>query len=170
MSRLKERISSLNDLIDPSAVSLALLQYVSEMCERSISFIVRHTELTGEKAIGVYDEKKAGPTSVTRLKVPLTDDSVMRNVVEKGSTFYGEGDDEVLNKYLFEAIGIPLSPTMLLLPVKTLGKTALLIYGDFGGKEASGVQTDALEILAHAAGLALENALHRKQFKKVSQK
>jgi hypothetical protein len=170
ISRVKERISSLHDLIEPSAVSLALLQYVSEMCERSISFIVGQTELTGEKAIGVYDEKKAGPTSVTRLKIPLKNASVLRNVVEKGSTFYGVREDEVLNKHLFEAIGVPLSPTMLILPVKSLGKIALVIYGDFGGKEASDVQTDALEILAHAAGLALENALHRKQFKRAAQK
>lgn len=170
MSRLKECISSLHVLIEPSAVSLALLQYVSEICERSISFIVRQTELTGEKAIGVYDEKIAGPTSVTRLKIPLTKASVIRNAVEKGRTFYGVSDDEILNKHLYEAIGIPLSPTMVLLPVKSLGKTALLIYGDFGGKEASHVQNDALEILSHAAGLALENALYRKQLKKAPQK
>ena len=170
MIRLKEHISALQELNEPSAVSLALLQYVSEICERSISFIVRPTELIGEKAIGVYDEKKAGPTSVTRLKVPLTITSVIHAVVEKGRTFYGVSDDEVLNKHLFEAIGVPLSPTMLLLPVKSLGKTVSLIYGDFGGKEASHMQSDSLEVLALATGLVLENAMYRKQLKKESQK
>jgi len=159
---LKERFSALRDLGEPAAVSLALLQYVSELCERSIAFIVQPEELTGEKAIGVYDEKNAGPTSVTRLKVSLSKPSVFRDVLEKGQFFHGESEDEIVNK-LFEAIGAPLSPVIMLLPVKSLGKTVILIYGDFGGKEASPLQSYALDILAHEAGLVLENMLYRKQ-------
>jgi hypothetical protein len=166
---LKERASALRDLGEPAAVSLALLQYVSELCERSISFIVRTEELSGEKAIGVYDEKNAGPTSVTRLKVSLSKPSVFRDVMEKGQLFYGESEDEVVN-ILFEAIGAPLSPVIMLLPVKSLGKTVILIYGDFGGKEASPLKSDALEILAHEAGLVLENLLYRKQPEKAPKK
>jgi hypothetical protein len=45
-----------------------------------------------------------------------------------------------------------------------------LTYGDFGGREASPVQTDLLEILANEAGLVLENTLYRKQLAKVSHK
>ncbi|MDH4230990.1 MAG: DUF4388 domain-containing protein [Nitrospirota bacterium] len=169
LSRLKERVSALRDLGEPADVSLALLQSVSELCDRSITFIVRPEELTGEKAIGVYDEKNAGPTSVTRLKVSLSKPSVFRDVIEKGQFFYGESDDEVANK-LFEAIGAPLSPAIILLPVKSYGKTLLLIYGDFGGKEAPPLQCDALEILAHEAGLVLENLLYRKQPAKAQKK
>ncbi len=87
MNRLKERISYLRNLNEPSAVPLAMLQYVSEICERAITFIVRPKELAGEKAIGVYDEKTAGPTSVTSLKVPLSKSSVLSEVVEKGGYF-----------------------------------------------------------------------------------
>ena len=60
-----------------------MLQYVSEICERAITFIVRTNELAGEKAIGVYDEKTAGPTSVTSLKVPLSKSSVLSEVSRK---------------------------------------------------------------------------------------
>lgn len=170
LTRLRYLISNLGDLNEPSALSLALLQYVSEICERSITFIVRPAELTGEKAIGVYDEKNVGPTSVTRLKLPLSKPSVFRDVIEKGRFFYGESNDEVLHQYLFEAIGAPLSPAIILLPMKSRGKTVTLTYGDFGWKEASPLQSAALEILAHSAGLVLENALYRKQLNKASQK
>lgn len=167
---LKDRILALRNLQEPSAVSLALLQNVSEICERSVTFIVRSSELVGEKAIGVFAEKKEGPTSVTRLKIPLSKPSVFREVVEKGELFCGESEDEVLKKHLFEGIGEPLSRTIILLPMKTRGKTVILTYGDFGEKEASPIQSDALEILTQSAGLILDNMLYRKQLDRMSQK
>jgi hypothetical protein len=170
LSVLKDRILALRNLQEPSAVSLALLQSVSEICERSVTFIVRSAELIGEKAIGVFAERKEGPTSVTRLKIPLSKPSVFREVVEKGELFCGESEDEVLREHLFEGIGEPLSRTIILLPMKTRGKTVILTYGDFGEKEASPIQSDALEILAQSAGLILDNMLYRKQLDRMSQK
>ena len=161
---------SLRDLDGPAAVSLALLQYVSEICERSISFIVRSSELSGDKAIGVEADRNAGPTSAAKLRVPLTAPSVFRDMLEKGRYFYGESDDEILKKHIFEEIGPPLRPTIILLPMKSLGKTVTVTYGDFGGKEASRLQTDILEILAQEAGLVMENALYRKHLNKTSRK
>ena len=170
LNKLKARILALRDLNEPSAVSLVLLQSVSEIFERSVTFVVRPAELIGERAVGVNAEKNAGPTSATGLKIPLSRHSVFRNVIEKGQLFFGESDDEVLKKNLFKEIGMPLRPVIILLPIKSRGKTVALTYGDFGRKEASPVQSDALEMLANEAGLVLENALYRKQLGKASQK
>ena len=169
MGEVKDRILALRNIDEPSDVSLAFLQSVSEEFERSITFIVHQTELTGDKAIGVYADKDAGPTSVTRLKVPLSMPSVFRDAVERGAVFFGASDDEVLKQHLFEAIGEPLSPQIVLLPMKRRGKTVVLIYGDYGGKEASPAEINLLEILANEAGLVLENAVYRKQLAKISQ-
>jgi hypothetical protein len=147
-----------------------MLQYVSEICERAITFIVRPNELAGDKAIGVYDEKTAGPTSVTSLRVPLSKSSVLSEAIEKGRLFYGESEDELLLNHLYEAIGQPLKPMIILLPLKSLGKTVTLTYGDFGKKETSTLQSDILEILAEEAGLVLENTLYRKQLNMASHK
>ena len=170
LQRLKDRSAGLRDLHEPSAVSLALLDAVSEMFERTVTFIARPAELAGERAIGVFAEKSAGPTSAAKLKIPLTRPSFLRDMVEKGQFFYGERDDEVLKKHLFKAIGAPRSRAMLLLPMKSIGKTVTLTYGDFGEKEAAPVQADVLEILANEAGLVLENVLYRKQLNRTSRK
>lgn len=162
-STIRERLLALRDIKEPSEVSLSLLKAVSDIFERSITFFVGPEELTGEKAIGVYAEKDAGPTSVTRLKVPLSKPSVFRGVVENSVAFFGESEDKVLRNYLFEAIGEPLSPAIMLLPIKRFGRTAILVYGDFGGKEPVAIQSDLLEILASSSGLVLENALYRKK-------
>lgn len=170
MGMLRERVLALRGLQEPSAVSLALLQCVSELCERAVTFIVRSSELVGEKALGVHSEKDAGPTSAAQLKIPLATPSVFREAVEKGRFFCGESDDEILKKHLFEEIGAPLSPVIVLIPMKSCGKILTITYGDFGRKEASPVSGEALEILAQAAGLMVESVLYRKQFSKASQK
>lgn len=170
LNKLKDRILALRDLNEPSAVSLVLLQSVSEIFERSVTFVVRPAELIGERAVGVHAEKNTGPTSATGLKIPLTRYSVFRDVIERGRFFFGESSDEVLKEHLFKGIGSPLRPVIILLPIKSRGKTVALAYGDFGNKEASPLQSGALEILANQAGLVLENILYRKQLNKGSQK
>ena len=160
---LKDHIASLHRLRGPSAVVTGLLKLVSETFERTIIFGVLGDNLAGEKAVGVFAEKKAGPTSVTRLKVPFSGSSLLRQVVDKGHLFYGRNDDEALSNNLFAAIGEPSSELIILLPIKGHGKTMTVIYGDFGTKEPSPVDCDELEILANAAGLMVENAVYRKR-------
>jgi hypothetical protein len=167
---LKDRITALRNLDEPSAVSLTLLESVSELCERAVIFIVRQQELVGDKAIGVYAERNEGPTSAAGLRIPLTAPSIFRDAIEKGQFFCGESDDDVLKKHLFEEIGTPLKSAILLLPMRSHGKIITLTYGDFGEKEAAPVQREVLEILAQSAGQMVENILYRKLLSKASQK
>ncbi len=159
---LKNGIVALRALTEPSAVALALLQQLSGICSRCITFYVRRNELAGDKAIGVYAEKSEGPTSVTRLKVPLSEPSIFRGTVEEMRSFYGESHDRLLMK-LFEVIGEPLTPSIMLLPVASRGRTVVLVYGDFGMEEAPVLNADCLDVLAQAAGLAVENSLYQQQ-------
>jgi hypothetical protein len=110
-----------------------------------------------------------GPTHADRLKIPLTKPSVFREVLEKGLAFYGESRDETLMR-LFQEIGKPLSPAVVLLPLISDRKVVAVVYGDFGKKEASPVQLDILEILAQQVGISLEYALFRRQMTKAAQK
>ena len=170
LGKINASILAMRDIREPSDISLALLQSVAELFERSITFMVRSTELMGEKALGVHSEKDKNPALVGKLKIPLTKPSVFRTVIEKGQLFYGESNDAVLREYLFAGIGAPLRPTIMLLPMMSRGKVMTLTYGDFGRKEVSPVQRDGLVILAHQAGLVVENALYRKQLNKGSHK
>jgi hypothetical protein len=169
-SRTSDRVMSIREIHEPRDISFALLQFVAEIFERSVTFIVRPAELAGERAIGIYSRKDMGPDSAARLKIPLTRSSVFRDTVESGRFFYGESDDEVLKEYLFSSIGAPLKPNIILLPMKSNGKVMTLTYGDFGRKNVEPVQPDELVILANLAGLVVENALYRKLYKKACQK
>lgn len=170
LSKIKEQIMIFQKINEPPDLSLAILQSVSEIFERSITFIVRQGELIGEKAYGINNDKKAATISVSNLRIPLTKSSIFRNIVENGQIFYGEINDEILEDYLFEKIGAPLRTTILLLPVKSRGKTMILTYGDFGISDVNPVQIDILEIVSTLAGLVLENIIFRKYFKKTAPK
>jgi DNA-binding NarL/FixJ family response regulator len=169
VKELKDDVKSLRQITNPSDAALVMLSAVAEMFERTVTFFVRPSELTGERAIGVSAEKSMGPTPADRLKIPLSTPSVFREVLEQGLVYYGESSDEAL-KGLFKEIGKPLNPAVVLLPVTCDRKVVAVVYGDFGTKEASPVQLDILEILAQQVGLVLEYALFRRQMTKASQK
>jgi hypothetical protein len=168
VKELKKDIKALREIATPSDAALVMLATVAEMFDRAVTFIVRPTELIGERSVGVSTEKSMGPTHADRLKIPLSKPSVFREALEKGLAYYGESGDEAL-KGLFEQIGKPLSPAVVLLPLISDRKVVAIVYGDFGKKEASPVQLDILEILAQQVGISLEYALFRRQMTKASQ-
>ncbi len=169
IKKLKDGITSLRGLANPSDAALMVLTAVSEMFERAVTLVIRASELIGERAIGVGSEKSMGPTPASGLKIPLSVPSVFKDCVEKGRVYYGESSDETLRTFLTE-IGMPLRPAMVLLPLISDRKVIAVIYGDFGQKEASPVRLDMLEILSQQAGIVLEYALFRKQATKAAQK
>jgi len=169
VKELKDNIKMLREITTPSDAAMVILASVAEMFERAVTFFVRPSELTGERAVGVSSQKSTGPTPADRLKIPLSKPSIFRDVLEKGLVYYGEGSDEAL-KGLFQEIGKPLSPAVVLLPVICDRKVVAVVYGDFGKKEASPVQLDILEILAQQVGIVLEYALFRRQMTKAAQK
>ncbi len=166
---LKEDIKSLREITNSSDAALVLLASVAGMFERAITFFVRPAELVGERAVGVSSEKSAGPAPADRLKIPLSKPSIFRDVLEKGLAYYGESSDEAI-KGLFQEIGKPLSPAVVLLPLICDRKVLAVVYGDFGKEEASPVHLDILEILAQQVGIALEHEFFRRQVTKAAQK
>ncbi len=166
---LKEDIKLLREINNSSDAAMVILASVAERFERAVTFLVRASELVGERAAGVSSDKNAGPTPADRLKIPLLKPSVFRDVLEKGTAYYGESSDEAI-KGLFQEIGKPVSPVIVLLPLMCDGKVVAVIYGDFGKKAASPVQLDMLEILALQAGIALDYAVLRGQAEKAGQK
>ncbi len=166
IGELAKSIRNLRGLRNAPEVALALLQFVALIFERSVTLIVRETELVAEKGIGVKAEKRMGATPAMGFRIPLAKPSLLRKVIEEGSIFYGKTDDAVVIEHLFAAIGAPHDPSILLLPLKMRGKIISLTYGDFGVIEPASVKLDLLEILASQAELVLENSIQHKKLEK----
>ncbi|MCP4602028.1 MAG: DUF4388 domain-containing protein [Proteobacteria bacterium] len=161
MASLKRRVHEIQDRRTSPDISLIVLQYIAEYMGRGIIFLVRKTDILGLGSFGMDNKGDTISLAAMRLRIPLTKPSIFADVIKKGIVFQGESDDALLQKYLFDRIGVPSSNEVLLLPLKTENKTRALVYCDFGKHEAGPVKTDALEILASQAGMAMEVAIQR---------
>ena len=161
--KLRASIAALRELREVPEMALALLHFVAGICKRSVTLIVRETELIAEKGIGVTAGMGQGTTPALGFRIPLAQPSLFSRVLGAGRVYYGSTEDAVTREHLFAAIGAPYRAAGLLLPLKLRGKTIALIYGDFGAGEAAPVELDLLEILASEAELVLENAAYRKK-------
>lgn len=166
--KLRDFIFSIRDLETAPEVAYSVLRFVSEMFERSMTLVVRREELLAEKSIGIKDEKSMGAAPAMKFRIPLTPPTILSEVINGGEVFFGACEDNVLQKHLFGKIGTPRSSTVLILPIRSRGKTISLTYADFGKKEPSPVKTEILEIISSQAGLVLENSLYRKQIESAS--
>lgn len=162
MAALKKRVQEIQDRESSLDVSIIILQYVAELLQRGIIFLVRKNDLLGLGSFGLSSNGDTISTAAMRIRIPLEVQSVFSDVVQKGLVHHGAREDEVLTNYLYGHIGAPASADFLVLPLKTENRTIALVYGDFGEKPATPpIKTDALEILASQAGMAMELALQR---------
>jgi hypothetical protein len=161
MASLKKRVQEIQDRKTSPDISFIILQFIAEFLRRGIIFLVRKSDLLGLGSFGVSSHGDTISTAAMRIRIPLDTGSIFSEVVDEGVVYRGAAEDPVLRDCLHSHIGAPASAEFLLLPLKTENKTIALVYCDFGEKPASLIKTDALEILASQAGMAMEIALQR---------
>ncbi|MCK5687906.1 hypothetical protein KAI87_01490, partial [Myxococcota bacterium] len=170
MANLRSRIQEISDPNSESDISLVVLRYVADFMERCVLFLVRPNDLFAVGSFGI------GPTSVSaeqtdwgiaKVKIPLSDSRLLQAVVDNGSFYNGPIKDPLFHEHLYEHIGEPENPMAVLLPLKTGDRTAALIYGDYGSRNADLAFSESLEILAIHAGLAFDLALAKRDITKV---
>ena len=158
LQQLKQQFLAIADQREPPEVTFLLLQAISAFFERVITLAVVRTELIAERAIGI---SAAGATSSLKLRIPISQSSLLQEALA-GKSYYGDADPTVRGT-VFDTIGEPASPKILLLPVQSFGRVIALIYGDFGARAGGAPQPELLEMLALHAGLVIDNALYRKR-------
>jgi hypothetical protein len=166
--RLNEVIGALPEAANPPEVALAVLRYVSRIFERSSTLVVRGEEVIVERGIGVRAPRDRGESPPPGIRIPLAESPLLRQAVSSGTLSLGEVSDPGLQKHYFSRVGAPAGRTLLLLPVKSSGKTVFLTMADFGPGSEKPVQAEMLEMLAGQASMALENLLLRRKMAKTS--
>ncbi|HEY7746328.1 MAG TPA: DUF4388 domain-containing protein, partial [Desulfuromonadales bacterium] len=130
-AQLGKELATLRDLTEAPDILFALLQAVAVRFERALNLVVGHAELIAERGVGVRGEKSEGATPTLGFRIPLEKPSVLSRVIEEGVPFFGDCDDPLLRERLYAEIEAPQNSTILLLPVRSRGKTVALTYGDF---------------------------------------
>lgn len=162
-AKLRNNLSGLRLLRKAPDISLLTLQFVAELFDRSLTLIVDKNDLIAERSVGITQAAKEGPSTPLKFTLPVRRDSIFNQVLKSGEPYLGPNTDNSFADLLYPEIGIPYDKSVLLLPMKSNDRIITITYADFGTHDARHVPLDFLDFFAGQAGIAMENALFRRQ-------
>ncbi|MEA3363107.1 MAG: DUF4388 domain-containing protein [Thermodesulfobacteriota bacterium] len=168
-AKLRNSLSGLRLLRKAPDISLLVLQFISELFDRTLTLIVDKNDLIAERSVGIVTGKEHGSAAPMKFRIPIRKDSIFRDIVKSGSSFFGKPEDSSFADLLYPEIGTPTDATILLLPLKSSDRIITITYADFGSRQANQISLDFLEFFVGQAGIAMENALFRKQLNNANQ-
>ena len=162
-AKLRNSLSGLRLLHKAPDISLLVLQFISELFERTLTLIVDKNELIAERSVGIVADKKQGPSIPLKFRIPIRKESNIHDIINSGDSFLGTPTESTFTDLLYPEISAPTDSTILLLPLKSNGRVITITYADFGNSPEKQIALDFLEFFVGQAGITMENVLFRKQ-------
>ena len=159
MARLSSYVSELNNQDISGEITLLALRFASGFANRAILFLTRKNDIKGLGQFGVDLGQDLEADSVVRsLNLPLEENSVFQRVAEHRHSYKGPPTGSGTEKALFGALGGGVPTEIFVGPIVSMGKVAVLLYGD-DFPLCNGLEpTQSLDIFLSHVGLALDRA------------
>jgi hypothetical protein len=159
MAQLSSYVSELNRQDISGEITLLALRFASSFVSRAVLFLVRKEDLKGLGQFGVdLGEGKDADSIVRSLTIPMVDKSVFKSVAVNQRSFKGPPTGSDTEQYLFDALGGEVPGEIYLGPIISMGKVAVLLYGDDHPGDKGIEPTHTLDIFLSHVGLALDRA------------
>jgi hypothetical protein len=130
----------------------ALVSRAANFAPRVVLFVVKGGNAVAWAARGLDDVNN----SIRGMSIPLQTDTVLRAAFSSQQTFYGSPELQSENQSLLGRLGRVHPQRVLAVPLKVRSKTAALIYADSADSGEVATNVEAIELLAHTAGLVVE--------------
>jgi len=151
---LRDSVAELDEQHNQADVLNALVSRAANFAPRVVLFVVKGGNAVAWAARGLEDA--AASNSIRGLSIALQSDTVLRVALSSQQTFYGSPDLHSENQSLFGRLGNIRPQRVLTVPLKVRGKTAALVYADSADRGEVATNVEAIELLAHTAGLVVE--------------
>ncbi|HSQ18899.1 MAG TPA: GAF domain-containing protein [Blastocatellia bacterium] len=151
---LRDSVAELDEQRTQAEVLNALVARAANFAPRVVLFVVKGGNAVAWAARGL--DEAATNNSIRGTSIPLGSDTVLRTALHSQQTIYGSPDLQPENKSLFGRLGKIHPERVLTVPLKVRGKTAALIYADSAERGEVATNVEAIELLAHTAGLVVE--------------
>lgn len=158
-------ISRLRTCKTRTEITVATLEYLIEVFERAIVFLVTESELVAEQSFGVKGSKDEGVVPLNSLCIPLDDQELFENVIKTGQMYYGFHSDSTWPHELYRLIGRPDNPEVLLFPFIRANTVVALIYADYGSEPAASPSLHYLEALQQYTTAQISVSAYRQKLK-----
>jgi hypothetical protein len=159
MARLGSYVGELNRQDISGEITLLALRFASAFVSRAVLFLVRKEDLKGLGQFGVELPGGQNPDSAVRsLSLPVEEHSIFQRVARNKQSYVGAPTGSETENALFEALGGGVPGQVYLGPVVSMGKVAVLLYGDDYPGTTKLEPTHTLDIFLSHVGLALDRA------------
>jgi hypothetical protein len=163
LTALKSMFDELRFPTATAEVTLLILRYASEVVNRAVLFMVKKDEVRGLGQFGIELKDKSADQVVRNIKIPLSQPSLFRTVIETRRSYLGSLEPNLNHTYLMNELGGAMPDAVMAIPLVVDGKVALVVYGDNLPDKRPIRGMDTLEIFMNQAGMALEKALLEKR-------
>jgi len=159
MARLSSYVSELNRQDISGEITLLALRFASVFANRAILFLIRKNDIKGLGQFGVDLGQDINADNVVRsLNLPLEENSIFQQVIERRQSYKGPPTGSRTEYALFEALGGGVPGEVFMGPIVSMGKVAVLLYGD-DFPQCDGLEpTHTLDIFLSHVGLSLDRA------------
>lgn len=151
---LRDSVAELDEQNTQADVLNSLVSRAANFAPRVVLFVVKGGNAVAWAARGLDDG--TSNNSVRGMSIALESDTVLRVALSSQQTFYGSPDLQSENQGLFGRFGNIRPQRVLAVPLKVRGKTAALVYADSAERGEVATNVEAIELLAHTAGLVVE--------------
>ena len=134
--KMSEDIESLSDLMrkldeqnTQSEILNTLLMHIASWVDRAVLFVVKADQASGWAALGLGTDWNTD--RVRAMRVDLSKQTTLSDVVNKGEMSYGGADKYADNALVYSAIGSKFPKSVAACPIKVRGKIAGILYADF---------------------------------------
>jgi len=159
MSELSSYVQELNRQDISGEVTLLALRFASLFMSRAILFLVRKEDFKGLGQFGVDLGEGKDPDAVVRsLVLPLGSSEIFHRVLVKHQSYKGPSPGSETERLLFEALGGETPAEIYVGPIISMGRVAVLLYGDNIPGDQVIEPTHTLDIFLSHVGLALDRA------------
>ncbi len=157
-AKLGSYVSELNRQDIRGEITLLALRFATEFASRAILFLARKTDIKGLGQFGVdLGEGKDADAAIRTLEIPITEESIFTRVIRSQQSYRGAPTESETERQLFDQLGGE-SGEIYIGPVVSMGKVAVILYGD-DFPDLEGLQpTHTLDIFLSHTGLALDRA------------
>jgi Domain of unknown function (DUF4388) len=142
-------------------ITLRLMSYAAQIMNRGVLFHVTGQVARGMGQFGVSVPGRSANDQVKETVVPLTEASLLKDVVLRGETYRGPLARTRWNAYLVDRLGGVEPPEVVAVPLRVGGQVQVVFYGDNMPEGRPIGPVDSLEFMVAEAAAALERAAAR---------
>ncbi len=162
-SLLKNYLERLATAKKAPEISLLLLKFISEFFDRSLTLVVDRETLIMERSSGIKTDKTKGVSAPIKQRLNINLATFDNHLASAENYYFDNNPPAQLCDALYAHIDAPSSADLLCLPLIVFDRVVTLTYADFGLNQKRYVPLDLIGIFVRQVGVAMENALSKKQ-------